>query len=394
MTSFRVPIRFSGFTPPVVVPPTEIIQAGGWADLHPEGVVTGGAGGAVLIYDQDSSYLANNGTTYFGWEALWEQMRDNRQTVQTIYWDGPNETLLLPKDYRVDAGNETNTNSAQNKSIIFTRGQTLRGGAFVLSGWKNCIFRNWTRKGDGLGDGKTGPHSMKGVALRNCERIWVDHWTIDGEGTTQGTEQIKDGAFDIGAGTNYVTLSNSWIRRCNKTMLIGSSDGNPLDVGKLKITYRNNLFENNMTRQPLCRNGQIHLLNNLFYYTPKFIASATQYQWSRIIELNFQAQVYSQGNYYYGHRYWLNDSEYLAAIKTSGIISDNDAFDPDPTFSSFLGNIGTLYPPVGSVRPELVTWNPNTLSGYVYPTPLMTPEQAEAYVIANAGANLIIEPIV
>jgi pectate lyase len=395
MTNFRLPINFSGFTPPPIIPPDLQIdsQAGGWADLHPDGPVTGGAGGQVLIYNQDSSYLANNGVTYFGWEALWEQMRDNRWAVQDIYWDGPDEIQLPVKDYRIEVSNGNNSNSPRHKTISFTRGQMLRGGSFVFGGWYNIVLRNWKRTGDGDGDGKTGESSMKGIAFRNCERIWVDHFEIDGEATIAGTEMIKDGSLDISMGSNNITISNSYIRRSFKTMLCGSGPNNESDPGKLDITFRNCLFENNIDRQPLAYNGRIHLLNNLFQYVPKYTNSPTQQDYARIATVFTNVQFYSQGNMYYGHRWCHRDSDYQTSNPNSGLISDNDGFDPDPTFSTFLtGGGGGLYPPVGSIRPENVTWNPNTLEGYIYPVPLMTPAEAEAYALLNAGANLIINP--
>jgi pectate lyase len=369
-------------TPPVDPEPEPepiIENAGGWADLHPSGLVTGGLGGDRLYFNENS--LVNGKE---GWEALWETISINRPTPLELWWTGP-DILCEPKNYDFGGGNNF-TNKPENKTIFGTAGQELRGGSFRPRGWRNIIWRNFKRRGDGLGGEEAGLiHGGNGLSFVMCERIWIDHMEFDSEATVPGTEQLKDGPLDFGVACDHITVSNCYIRRNRKTSLVSWSDTAIEDRGKERITFRNCLWENNMIRQPFARFGKIHLLNNVFRYVPVFTASATQYAFANIPEIGFESQFYSQRNKYYGHRYCFFDRDWNNPSPLSGLISDEDWFDPNPTFSSFNGN-GSQYKRA-SFRSANVTFNPNTIEGYHYPLGLMTVDEAEAYVLQWAGAK-------
>ncbi len=381
---------FARFGTPVAPPepPPLVENAGGWADLHPSGLVTGGAGGDRLYFNESS--LVNGKE---GFEALWETISINRPTPLELWWTG-GDISLDPVNFDFGGGNNF-INKPENKTIFGTAGQELRGGSFRPRGWRNIIWRNFKRRGDGLGGESAGylPHAGNGLSFIYCERIWVDHMEFDSEATVPGTEQLTDGPLDFGIECDHITVSNSYIRRNNKTSLVSWSDADTFDRGKQRITYRNCLWENNMIRQPFARFGKIHLLNNVFRYVPTFTASPTQYTWANICEIGVESQFYSQGNKYYGHRYCFRDRDWSNPSALSGLISDGDWFDPSPTFSSFNGNGGQYRRE--SFRTSNVTFNPNTIDGYEFPLGLMTPDQAEAYVLQWAGAKYHIKnPIV
>lgn len=388
---FRPKIKFNGSSSPPIPPidpdpeiPTILNEAGGWGDLGIGGKITGGAG-AIPEFWHESSIYTRGGTTFTGFNAMWEKMRDNRLTPQIMIWDG-GDIVLDPVDYRIDGGNCSDDFSAKNKTIMTSQGQTWRGGSFPMSGWENLIWRNIVRKGDGLGDGKTGPHSMKGIAFRKSKRCWVDHCEIDGEATLPGTEQIKDGSIDFGCQADFITVSNTYIRRSNKTSLISGSPTAFLDRDKNHITFRNCRWENNMIRQPIAQFGQVHILNCLFHYTPYYTNSATQYDWCRIHEIGIEVQMYAQGNKYYRHRYCFDNRYRVEPTVASGLILEDCWIDPNGLDNRWSG-VG--YPDYTNtqIRPENVLFNPNTIPNYVYPVPLMNPDDAEAYVLQWAGAK-------
>lgn len=387
-------------TPPVdppVDPPPFVELAGGWADLHPDGIVTGGSGGIVLYFNESSSRVSTrNGLLYTGFDAMWTFIADNPILPAIVIWDGSNVNLPARNfgtggnvyPYRAPQ-NSGPSWTIENKTVMTSAGQVFRGGSFQFQRWKNCILRNWVRKGDGLGGEETNyiPHGGNAMSFMTCERLWIDHCELDSEATISGTEQIKDGTIDFGQECDYITVSNCYIRRSAKTALISWANDAFADRGKMRITYRNNLWENNHIRQVFARFGKVHLLNNVYRYDPVFTASATQYPWARIVEIGFESQFFSQGNKYYGHRYCFMDQDRNNPTPISGLISDGDWFDPNATFSTFLNGALPTYLPAGSVRSQNVTWNPNTISGYNYPLGLMTPDQAEAYVLQWAGAK-------
>jgi pectate lyase len=268
-------------------------------------------------------------------------------------------------------------------------GQLFTGGSLRFQRWKNFILRNFRRRGDGLGgEPDYLPHGGQAFEITRSERVWVDHCEIDGEATTDGTALINDGSIDFGRECDYVTVSNCYIRRSEKTALVSFDDTEFADRGKMRITFRNNLWENNHLRQPYARFGKIHHLNSVFRYNPVFTASDTQYEWARIIEIGVESQFYSQRNKYYGHRYCIMDRDWNNPSALSGFITDGDWIDPSPTFSTFINGVaGTTYKGLANIRPENVEWNPNTIEGYNYPLGLMTPDEAESYVLQWAGAK-------
>jgi pectate lyase len=86
-----------------------------------------------------------------------------------------------------------------------------------------------------------------------------------------------------------VTVSWNQFRNHDKTMLIGSGDKAPADVGKLKVTLHHNLFEGIGQRAPRVRYGQVHVYNNLYKIvnTPNYV-----YTWG----VGISSQIYAENN--------------------------------------------------------------------------------------------------
>lgn len=157
----------------------------------------------------------------------------------------------------------------------------LVNGGLYLGKVENVIIRNihfsdaydyfaaWDPK-----DGEFGEWNSEydSITLRGARRVWVDHCTFDdGERPDEGEPvllgrrvQHHDGLLDITQQSDLVTVSWNRFLRHDKTNLVGSSDNQKLDEGKLRVTFHHNLWEQVKARTPRVRWGQVHLYNNLY----------------------------------------------------------------------------------------------------------------------------------
>ncbi|GAA2888050.1 hypothetical protein GCM10010517_51960 [Streptosporangium fragile] len=89
--------------------------------------------------------------------------------------------------------------------------------------------------------------------------VWIDHNDL-----CCG----YDGLIDIKRGSSYVTVSWNHLHKHTKNMLLGHDDNNDAqDVGRLKVTYHHNWFDQTPQRNPRVRFGEpVHVFNNYYYY--------------------------------------------------------------------------------------------------------------------------------
>jgi pectate lyase len=375
--TFRSRIYFPSFLGNSPTVPTVEEAAGGWGDLHPDGSITGGNGGDTLFFNESSSV---NGQT--GFDALWETIKLNLETPLKLIWTGGN-IELDPVNYTIGSSSNTFVGKPVNKEIRANAGQTIRGGSFIFQGWRNTIWRNIVRKGDGLGGDNSPIHAGKGITLRYCFRFWVDHCEFDGEATVPGTELIKDGSLDMGRESDFNTISNTYLHRSSKTTLIVGNNTSIENSGKNRTTFRNCRWENNHIRQPFARFGKIHFLQNLFQYDPQFINSSDQYDWATIGELGIEAQIIYEDSFLDTHRYCFIDRDPDPLTAISGIKSVNCVFGPQ-----WIGEASNRWNnSINGLRPQNAIFDPWDIVGYNYPLGSMTPQQAKDYALQWAGAK-------
>jgi pectate lyase len=160
-----------------------------------------------------------------------------------------------------------------NKSVIGICGAEIRGHIGV-SNASNVILRNFKMIGNNCSDS---PSDCSGgddaITIGDgSHHVWVDHLDVsDG----------SDGNLDVTGGANFVTISWTKFSYSSKrsdplagasghrfSNLIGSSDTDERDPGKLNVTYHHCWWAQNVDqRMPRSRRGQIHVFNNLYTAT-------------------------------------------------------------------------------------------------------------------------------
>jgi pectate lyase len=144
-----------------------------------------------------------------------------------------------------------------NKTIVGLRPGTLLDAPIHVDGSSNVIIRNLVIQGPGSNDDQAWDNiNIEG----GSKNVWIDHCEFwDGQ----------DGNADVVKGADNVTFTwNIFGYRTdgehNFSNLVASSDDEPESVGKLDITLMFNWFTGIAQRQPRCRYGDIHVVNNLF----------------------------------------------------------------------------------------------------------------------------------
>lgn len=143
-----------------------------------------------------------------------------------------------------------------NKTIVGLRPGTQLKAPILIKGSNNVIIRNIVIKGPG----SNSDQAWDNLNIEASKNVWIDHCEFwDGQ----------DGNADVVKGADNVTFTwNIFGYRTggehNFSNLVASSDDEPESVGKLNITLMFNWFTGVAQRQPRCRYGDIHIVNNLF----------------------------------------------------------------------------------------------------------------------------------
>ncbi|MGM9484447.1 pectinesterase family protein [Roseateles sp. NT4] len=151
-------------------------------------------------------------------------------------------------------------------------------------------------------DGATGNWNSQydAIGIVTATQVWIDRNTITDAPVTDDTlpvengktKQCHDGAIDITKGADLITVSYNLVTQHDKSMLIGGSDSLTSDLGKLRITIANNVFNGVTQRVPRVRFGQVHVFNNYFVGSK----TASPYAHSYSIGAGKQANILSHAN--------------------------------------------------------------------------------------------------
>ena len=270
---------------------------------------------------------------------------------------------------------------------------------------------------DAFVDASTGPQKCPGgrwnseydsLWLSGAERVWVDHCTFnDGDRSdkkfppnfpfphNEVTQKIQhhDGMLDITLGSNFVTVSNNHFHDHDKSSLMGGSDSlDKVDGGKLKVTFRHNLYDNAGQRLPRVRFGQVHTYNNHYIGDAAGLDNAKlgAYQnhlnaidahnkgniWRGAFGIGKESAIFSENNYFDIK----NGGADIAAVIQGGtkFLDQGTIVNGQP--ADIVKALNAL-DPKKQVSPDL-GWKPAGYGAKVLPT-----ADVPAYVKANAGAG-------
>jgi pectate lyase len=233
----QVPLEGMVEAPGVTTPPVFEAAPMGWAAVPDLGVTgtTGGAGGQVVTVSTTAEF------------AMYAKMA------------GP---LIILVNGVIGEG--TRVSITSDHTVIGLPGAEFHGGLKV-SGASNVIIRNLKIVGNNCADSPADcSDGADALSISdNSHHVWVDHCDIsDG----------SDGNLDVNDGSDYVTISwtkfsYSGVRPGGHQFsnLVGSSDNEPGDAGRLRVTYHHDWWADGIDeRMPRVRYGQVHLFNNLY----------------------------------------------------------------------------------------------------------------------------------
>lgn len=219
----------------------------GWATVG--GGTTGGPGGEVVTVTNKTEFM----------NAVSGDTPRIVQVVGTIHGD-----------YNIP-------NVGSNKTILgIGYDARIVGFTVKITEVSNVIVRNLTFQGAMPQDGLT---------CRRASRIWIDHCTF---------LDCADGLLDITDQCDYVTVS--WCRffytgKVNPhrfACLVGSTDDNPTDVGKLNVTFHHNWWGTYVDqRMPRVRYGKNHVFNNYYSCTGNSYCVGGSWGFKGLLENNY-----------------------------------------------------------------------------------------------------------
>jgi pectate lyase len=357
---FRPRIKFTNVTPP---PPPVVEGIQGWGSTYNSGAkVQGGEGGDIENFNESTTY---DGFT--GFDALVRFAR-NVSEPTILRWTGGD---IISGDYQTIVWGTESGAKTQNKTIISANGVWMEKRENDFSYVSNVILRNWKFRNT------SNDYAIErdAVRFRYSQGIWVDHCEFDGEGTWDNDYldvSITDGSLDATKETDLATFSNCLFKRSGKTSLIGASNLDTSDSGKLRITYDRCLFQDAKGRTPFARFGQIHLLNCAWDWD----VLPTLY--TVFIELGLEAQILVENCNFIKGRWVIRDREEganLGGVKTIlsllGTLSASS--DSPPNYISL------------NLRDSNVTFDPASIPNYIFNP--MPASEVEAYVKTWAGAK-------
>jgi pectate lyase len=202
-------------------------SAFGYASLN--GGTTGGAGGTTTTVSSYAEFTA--------------AVQGDEPKIVIV--SGPIEETAD----QVDVGSNTSILGADSSAV-------LTGFGLRLKEVENVIIRN-------LGIAKVLADNGDAIGSEYSNNIWIDH--VDVSSDRDHDKDYYDGLIDFKRGSDYITVSNSFIHDHWKASLVGHSNSNEdEDSGKLHVTYANNYWYNLNSRAPSIRFGTGHIYNNYY----------------------------------------------------------------------------------------------------------------------------------
>ena len=241
-------VTTSPSTDPTLEPPPVPNVADGWASVNTWGQngTSGGTGGPTVTVSTAAAFI----------EAIARPGPLVVQVQGSIALPGPMHDVSSDKTIIGLGSGATITGGGLNIGLPIDNAVTAPPANAV----NNIIIRNLRFSG--------WPDDAINVQMFS-HHIWIDHntWTTG-----------SDGGVDIKRGSSYITVSYNHADGTDKNMLLGHDDNNAAqDVGRLKVTYHHNWFDNTNQRNPRIRFGdQVHVYNNHYNDTGNYGVASTE----------------------------------------------------------------------------------------------------------------------
>lgn len=248
-----------------------------------DGVAQPGLPSCSTIEQQVTVDLGRDITRPFSMRDYIDNTAEQPGTVPRPEWEEARlrAAALQTQQVRVTIGS--------NITIVGEDGARIEGAHLYVNRASQVILRNfessdaydcfpeWDPTDGALGNWNALYDNVS--VMNDTTNVWVDHLTLnDGihPPSSLPTElgrkfEVHDGLLDITHSASYVTVSNSVLESHDKTSLVGSSDNRPQDEGRLKVTWRTNLFHNLGQRVPRVRYGDVDVYNNLYSYDDTYL---------------------------------------------------------------------------------------------------------------------------
>jgi pectate lyase/pectin methylesterase-like acyl-CoA thioesterase len=209
-------------------------------------------------------------------------------------------------------------------------------GGLALDRVDNVIIRNihfsdaydyfpaWDPKDNANGEWNS---EYDNLSLRGATRVWIDHCTFDDGPRPDHAEPVflgrqvqhHDGLLDISHQSNWVTVSWNHFHDHDKTTLVGGSDAQVQDAGKLKVTFHHNWYQRTKERTPRVRYGDVHVYNNLFEGSGE-----GGYPYAYSLGIGLQSRIFSERNV------WLTPPS-MRSAQLLRVLKGNRFFDSGST---------------------------------------------------------------
>lgn len=288
------------------------------------------------------------------------------------------DTIVIPSGGRISIEKSNKTLiGLPNSRIISNDRTTSNSGIFYIKNCKNIIFRNLTLEGPGAYDAD----GWDLLCIDNATYCWVDHCDF---------QDGMDGNFDLKSQANNIAITWCRFRYLKEplaggsggtddhrfTNLIGSSDSNTSDEGKLKITFQFCWWDEGcVERMPRIRFGQVHLVNNLF------TSSVGKY----CIRAAYKSDVYIDRNAFIGIKNPVTNNR-VSNVGQEFYCTYVDNYTSGTSGTDTQDKIYALEGYSGVAK-----WNPYTTSGYnITPIDGSLVQAAVSNEGCGAGATLTI----
>ncbi|HRU15145.1 MAG TPA: LamG domain-containing protein [Anaerohalosphaeraceae bacterium] len=335
----------------LLCPPSLALDAEpvGWAAIA--GGTTGGQGGQIVTVTSKAEFIS----------AVSGDTPRIVQVVGTIHGD-----------YNIP-------NVGSNKTIVgIGYDARIVGFSVKVTDVDNVIIRNLTFQG---------AMPQDGLICRRATHVWIDHCTF---------LDAADGLCDITDQCDYVTVS--WCRFYNTgrvnphrfACLVGSTDNNPTDAGKLNVTWHHNWWGRNIDqRMPRGRYGKNHVFNNYYSCTGNFYCIGGSWGFKALLENNYFDHVNNPmrdaGNIDVG-----SEGTYTVEIKSVGNIFDGCTGSKSTYGNTFVPPYTYTLEPAGDI-PSIVTEGAG--STVLLGDPALWPTQATVPSPADGEYNAAVSSI-